>query len=158
MTASSPSLPPTIDPALTAVDNESSSSPSAQAQPPASSAYNPFPAHSHPRVWFLSAGNTPVAVILARALLEHGDKVVAGVYPPEHERAETRKDDFRGLLRQVQLNKGWKERFKIVAFDIRYVWDGSKQRSACCGESKLEFATADAINGQVNGRMSGCCG
>lgn len=129
----SPPHPRDIDPSLADVSSSpSQSAPRQLSLPP--DTLNPFPTHSGARAWFLSAGNTPVSVVLARALLEHGDKVVAGVYPPEHERAETRKEDFRALLRQVQDTRGWKERFKIVAFDIRSVRLGDEERR---GSGKL---------------------
>lgn len=80
----------------------------------------PFPAHNHPRVWFLTAGTTPVATVLTRALLAHGDYVVAGIFPSDHDSASAGKEDFQDLLEEIQDSE-WSERFKVIEFDARWV-------------------------------------
>ena len=87
--------------------------------PPAQSTPSiPFPRHQS-RVWFLTSGNSPIAASIARHLLEHGDRVVAGVYPVEYNTSETHKEDFEELLKEVSAHQGYKSRFKVVSYNIR---------------------------------------
>jgi len=116
--AAATAAPSNLDPRLAPPPPESpDSEPDHQTHPPTQ---EPFPAHTTPRIWFLTSGLNPIALVLARALLEHGDKVVVGIDPGECERAGHRKDEFRGLVREVAGSE-WGERFRVVGFDARCV-------------------------------------
>lgn len=56
-------------------------SPDASASQTTSQVAPHFPPSDRPRVWFLTAGDAPISVSVARQLLEHGDYVVAGLDP-----------------------------------------------------------------------------
>ncbi len=78
-----------------------------------------FPAHSSPRVWFLTALNSAIAIALARELLDHGDRVAAGVSPLELEKDEAKDLELLGLLDDVKENESWSSRFRVLALDTR---------------------------------------
>lgn len=82
-----------------------------------------FPAHSAPRVWLLTSGNSPLAIALARQVLAHGDYVVAGLIPGETEKDEERSLEFREFLKDVAQSDGpgggWRERLRVVGLDVR---------------------------------------
>ena len=82
-----------------------------------------FPTHNAPRVWFLTSGDSPIAIGLARQVLAHGDLVVAGIIPGESERNEERRAEFRELLQDVGQRSGpggeWKDRMRVVMLDVR---------------------------------------
>ena len=80
-----------------------------------------FPPHNAPRVWFITAGPSPIAIALAKQVLDHGDYVVAGVHPLEFERREGQSEDFRVFLEDVKKAERWRERLRVVGLDGRYV-------------------------------------
>ncbi|KAL5117064.1 hypothetical protein ACEQ8H_005023 [Pleosporales sp. CAS-2024a] len=80
-----------------------------------------FPPHNAPRVWFITRGFSPIAIALARQLLEHGDYVVAGVVPLEFEKREGQCEDFRAFLEEVKRTERWRERLRVVGLDARVV-------------------------------------
>jgi hypothetical protein len=80
-----------------------------------------FPPHNAPRVWFLTRGSSPIAIALARQVLDHGDYVVAGVVPVEFEKREGQSEDFRNFLEDVKKTERWRERLRVVGLDGRYV-------------------------------------
>lgn len=79
-----------------------------------------FPPHNAPRVWFITRGVSPIAIALARQVLEHGDYVVAGVIPSEFERREGQSEDFQAFLEDVKRTERWRERLRVVRLDARY--------------------------------------
>lgn len=82
-----------------------------------------FPTHNAPRVWFLTSGDSPIAITLARQVLAHGDLVVAGIPPGESERNEERAAEFGELLQDVARKSGpggeWRDRLRVVRLDVR---------------------------------------
>lgn len=62
---------------------------------------------------------SPIAIALARQVLEHGDYVVAGVMPVEFEKRERQVDDFRTFLQDVKQTDRWREHLRVVALDSR---------------------------------------
>ena len=78
-----------------------------------------FPPHNAPRVWFITRGVSPIAIAVARQVLEHGDYVVAGVVPIEFEKREGQSDDFRAFLEEVKGAERWRERLRVVGLDAR---------------------------------------
>jgi NAD(P)-dependent dehydrogenase (short-subunit alcohol dehydrogenase family) len=86
---------------------------------PGASAY--FPAHAGPRVWLISAGDSPIGLSIARQILAHGDSVVLGLIPPDLERDDSRSADFDTFMEEVDRNaeNGWKERLRAAVLDIR---------------------------------------
>ncbi|KAF1353155.1 hypothetical protein BDV97DRAFT_375289 [Delphinella strobiligena] len=78
-----------------------------------------FPAHNAPRVWFLTSGNSPIAISLSRYLLAHGDYIVAGIQPVEFEKDEERSRDFKDLLEEVKAQEKWRGRLRVVGLDVR---------------------------------------
>ncbi|KAH8819180.1 hypothetical protein F5884DRAFT_848509 [Xylogone sp. PMI_703] len=100
-----------------------------------------FPIHNSPRVWFLTAALSPLAVRLIRLLLAHGDYVVAALPPSEIDHEE-RSAEFRELIHECKNGQkdkeGWKDRIHGIRCDGRIMGQ--------CGA-----AVAEAIN--VFGRI-----
>lgn len=82
-----------------------------------------FPTHNAPRVWLITAGDSPIGISLARSVLSHGDYVVSGIIPADFEKESTRSEDFKNFLADVGANadEGWRDRLRIVGLDVRYV-------------------------------------
>lgn len=78
-----------------------------------------WPKHSGPRVWFLSNGYSPVALALARRLIEHGDYVGLGVPSAASELTEGLEDDLNKLLEEVEDGRNGKKRLRKIHFDLR---------------------------------------
>jgi len=78
-----------------------------------------FPPHNAPRVWFLTTGTSPIAIALARQVLDHGDYIVAGVLPLEFEKRNERSEEFREFLEEVKGTERWRERLRVVGLDGR---------------------------------------
>jgi hypothetical protein len=96
-----------------------------------------------PRVWFLTDGLSPIAVALSKTLLRRGDYVVSTILPEDYK--GPRGDGLRNLMTEMNneqesgnreihddeeeddedsspietIEKGWKERFKLVPMDAR---------------------------------------
>lgn len=89
--------------------------------PPSPGASAHFPAHAGPRVWLISAGDSPIGLSLSRQILAHGDFVVLGLVPPDLDRDDTRSADFDTFMEEVDRNveNGWKERLRATVLDIR---------------------------------------
>lgn len=100
-----------------------------------------FPPHNAPRVWFITRGVSPIAIALARQVLEHGDYVVAGVMPTEFERREGQSDDFRAFLDDVKKTERWRERLRVVGLDRRVVG----QCQAAVAEAIEAFGRIDVL-------------
>ncbi|KAL8868789.1 MAG: hypothetical protein Q9174_004753, partial [Haloplaca sp. 1 TL-2023] len=74
-----------------------------------------FPAHSEPRVWLISAGESPTGIALSRELLAHGDSVVYGI-----KSSGGYSDDLDEFWNEeVLVKEGWKERSRMVRLDAR---------------------------------------
>jgi NAD(P)-dependent dehydrogenase (short-subunit alcohol dehydrogenase family) len=85
-----------------------------------------------PKVWLLTDGLSPLAVGLARRLLENGDCVVAGIQPGEF--YTPRANGLKVLLQECdnqkvneededssdEAEKPMKDRLQIIDLDIRY--------------------------------------
>lgn len=86
-----------------------------------------FPTHNAPRVWVISAGDSPIGISVARQALEHGDCIATGVMPAEVEGDGIRSAPFKAFLAEVGRNasKGWMERLRVFTLDVR------------CGSSSL---------------------
>ncbi len=89
-----------------------------------------FPSHNSPRVWFLTSGSAPIATVLARQLLEHGDHVIAGLPTSEtnalnqnnneNERITALQEllkEFGDAVEQPEGEEGG--RFRVAGLDIR---------------------------------------
>lgn len=100
--------------------NMNSTAPASSSKPPRPRSPH-FPPHNAPRVWFITRGPSPIAIALARQVLEHGDYVVAGVVPSEFEKREGQSDDFRAFLEDVKKTERWRERLRVVGLDRRYM-------------------------------------
>ncbi|KAI8943748.1 hypothetical protein NX059_001727 [Plenodomus lindquistii] len=100
-----------------------------------------FPPHNAPRVWFITRGVSPIAIALARQVLEHGDYVVAGVVPTEFEKREGQSDDFRAFLEDVKKTERWRERLRVVGIDRRVVG----QCQAAVAEAIEAFGRIDVL-------------
>lgn len=86
-----------------------------------------FPAHSEPRVWILTAGDSPIGISVTRHILMHGDYALVGLAHTYLDRDECRREEFGAFLAEVESHRdeGWVQRFKTVPLDIR------------CGRSRL---------------------
>ena len=77
-----------------------------------------FPSHNGPRVWLLTAGDSPIGISVARQILAHGDYALLGLAHSILERDERRRNGFDAFLAEVE-EQGWKQRMKTVPLDIR---------------------------------------
>jgi NAD(P)-dependent dehydrogenase (short-subunit alcohol dehydrogenase family) len=100
-----------------------------------------FPPHNAPRVWFITRGVSPIAIALARQVLEHGDYVVAGVMPIEFEKREGQSEDFRDFLEEVKRTERWRERLRVVGLDARVVG----QCQSAVAEAVEAFGRVDVL-------------
>lgn len=82
-----------------------------------------FPSHNEPRVWLITAGDSPIGISVARQVLGHGDYVLLGLAHSVLERDQRRRDGFDAFLAEVEEHSddGWKQRMKAVPLDIRCV-------------------------------------
>jgi NAD(P)-dependent dehydrogenase (short-subunit alcohol dehydrogenase family) len=100
-----------------------------------------FPPHNAPRVWFITRGVSPIAIALAKQVLEHGDYVVAGVIPVEFEQSEGQIEDFKAFLEEVKSTERWRERLRVVGLDARVVG----QCQAAVAEAVEAFGRIDVL-------------
>ena len=130
-------------------ESTSPTSPTIALPPPTTSASSKrpeiqFPPHNAPRVWFLTNFTSPVAIALARQVLDHGDYVVGGVLPSEFDKDGERGEELRSFLDSVRgagddgdadtgaerngdadgsgetsSRKKWRERLRVVGLDAR---------------------------------------
>lgn len=112
-----------------------------------------FPAHNAPRVWFLTSGNSPVAISLSRYLLDHGDYIVAGVRPVEFEKDEERSQDFKDFLEEVKAQEKWQGRLRVVGLDVRnmgHCQSAIADALQCFGRIDILFVcTSETVVGTV---------
>ncbi|KAJ9642071.1 hypothetical protein H2199_005286 [Coniosporium tulheliwenetii] len=102
-----------------------------------------IPPANAPRVWFLTNGASPIAISLARKVLEHGDCVVAGVSPLEFEKNEDRSLEFREFLEEVKRLERWREKLRVVGLDGRRI----AQCQAAIAEAVQAFGRIDVLLG-----------
>ncbi|KAI1971209.1 hypothetical protein LOZ53_000497 [Ophidiomyces ophidiicola] len=106
--------------------------------------YSPFPPHDSPRVWLLSAGDSPIGISLTRRLLAHGDYVVAGVTPSKPEKQDSRRlnfDHFLGDITGEDSEFGWRERLVSVDLDIRMM----SECQAAVAIATVKFGRVDVL-------------
>ncbi|KAJ6024255.1 hypothetical protein N7540_005052 [Penicillium herquei] len=105
-----------------------------------------FPSHNEPRVWLITAGDSPIGISVARQVLAHGDYVLLGLAYSALERDKRRQDGFEAFLAEVEEHndEGWKHRMKAVPLDIRMM-----------GECQAVVAEAATIFGQIDILL--CC-
>ncbi|KAJ5901178.1 hypothetical protein N7504_007171 [Penicillium tannophilum] len=105
-----------------------------------------FPSHSEPRVWLITAGDSPIGISVARQVLAHGDSVLLGLAHTVLDRDQRRRDGFEAFLAEIEehSDEGWKDRMKAVPLDIRMM-----------GECQAVVAEAAATFGRVD--MLLCC-
>lgn len=82
------------------------------------SSHPQFPSHNEPRVWVITAGDSPIGISLTRQSLAHGDYVLAGLAYSNLERDECRREGFEAFMVEVEA-KGWTGRLKSIPLDIR---------------------------------------
>lgn len=82
-----------------------------------------FPSHYEPRVWLITAGDSPIGLSVARQVLSHGDYAFLGLAHTALERDECRRGQFDAFLAEVKDHHadGWGQRLKTVPLDIRCV-------------------------------------
>lgn len=82
-----------------------------------------FPAHNEPRVWVITAGDSPTGISVTRQILAHGDYAFIGLAHSNLDRDECRRDGFEAFMAEVESHsdEGWGERLKLAPLDIRYV-------------------------------------
>ncbi|KAL5339705.1 hypothetical protein BJX70DRAFT_362910 [Aspergillus crustosus] len=105
-----------------------------------------FPSHNEPRVWVITAGDSPVGISVARQILTHGDCVLVGLAYSNLDRDECRRDMFEDFTAEVEAHRdeGWVDRFKAIPLDIRIV-----------GECQAVVADAVATFGRIDILL--CC-
>ncbi|PWY72337.1 short chain dehydrogenase/reductase family protein [Aspergillus heteromorphus CBS 117.55] len=105
-----------------------------------------FPAHHEPRVWVITAGDSPIGISVTRQILMHGDYALVGLAHASLERDECRREGFDAFLAEIEShsNEGWGERFKALPLDLRMV-----------GECQALVAQAVAAFGRVDILL--CC-
>ncbi|OJJ43824.1 hypothetical protein ASPZODRAFT_135850 [Penicilliopsis zonata CBS 506.65] len=105
-----------------------------------------FPPHIEPRVWVITAGDSPIGISVARQILTHGDSVLLGLLASDFARDECRRDGFDVFLAEVEEHRaeGWTERLKTATLDTRMM-----------GECQAAVAEAVATFGRVDILL--CC-
>ncbi|KAJ5338795.1 hypothetical protein N7541_010759 [Penicillium brevicompactum] len=100
-----------------------------------------FPSHHEPRVWLITAGDSPIGLSVARQVLAHGDYAFLGLAHTALERDERRRMEFDAFLAEVAGHHadGWAQRMKTVPLDIRMM-----------GECQAVVADAVATFGRVD--------
>ncbi|CAI7573405.1 unnamed protein product [Penicillium bialowiezense] len=100
-----------------------------------------FPSHHEPRVWLITAGDSPIGLSVARQVLAHGDYAFLGLAHTALERDERRRLEFDAFLAEVAGHHadGWTQRMKTVPLDIRMM-----------GECQAVVADAVATFGRVD--------
>lgn len=88
---------------------------------PSSDSRSQFPSHTEPRVWLITAGDSPIGISVARQVLAHGDYALLGLAHSVLERDERRRNGFDAFLAEIEEHRdeGWKQRVKAVPLDIR---------------------------------------
>ncbi|PSN70756.1 NAD(P)-binding protein [Corynespora cassiicola Philippines] len=110
-----------------------------------------FPPHNAPRVWFITNGSSPIAIALAKQVLDHGDYVVAGVMPLEFEKREGQSEDFRIFLEEVKKTDRWREHLRVVGLDGRI----ASQCQAAIAEAVEAFGRVDVLLGSTGEAIIG---
>ncbi|CAI6333669.1 unnamed protein product [Periconia digitata] len=110
-----------------------------------------FPPHNAPRVWFMTIGSSPIAIALAKQVLDHGDYVVAGVVPQEFERREGQSEDFRAFLEDVKRTERWRERLRVVGLDGRVIG----QCQSAIAEAVEAYGRVDVLVGSTSEAVIG---
>ncbi|KAL4898607.1 putative short-chain dehydrogenase [Aspergillus ambiguus] len=105
-----------------------------------------FPAHNEPRVWVITAGDSPIGISVTRQILIHGDYALVGLAHSSLDRDECRREGFEAFRAEIEShrNEGWPERFKCSPLDIRKM-----------GECQALVANAVATFGKMD--MLLCC-
>ncbi|PTU18786.1 hypothetical protein P175DRAFT_0484313 [Aspergillus ochraceoroseus IBT 24754] len=105
-----------------------------------------FPSHNEPRVWVITAGDSPIGISVTRRILAHGDYALVGLAYSSLDRDECRRDGFEAFMAEIESHRddGWVERFKAVPFDIRLI-----------GECQAVVAEAVATFGRMD--ILFCC-
>ncbi|EAL85626.1 short chain dehydrogenase/reductase family protein [Aspergillus fumigatus Af293] len=102
-----------------------------------------FPAHSEPRVWLITAGDSPIGISVTRQVLKHGDYALVGLAHTYLDLDECRREAFGEFLAEVESHRGegWVERFKTVPLDIRMIG----QCQALVAEAVAAFGKVDIL-------------
>ncbi|KAL2828211.1 hypothetical protein BDW59DRAFT_51607 [Aspergillus cavernicola] len=105
-----------------------------------------FPPHDEPRVWVITAGDSPIGISIARQILTHRDYVLVGLGYSNLDRDECRRDMYEAFVAEIESHRdeGWVDRFKAVRLDIRIV-----------GECQAVVAEAVATFGRMDILL--CC-
>ncbi|KAI9672240.1 MAG: hypothetical protein M1831_002054 [Alyxoria varia] len=82
-----------------------------------------FPPKKQPRVWFLTAANSPVAVAVAERLIRHGDKVIAGILSSQYEKHPECQAGFKSFLNEVRSEQEASKRLIVTNYEIREMGD-----------------------------------
>ena len=73
-----------------------------------------FPAHSEPRVWFITSAASPVGIATAREVLAQGDIVIAGDDTViQSEQDPTRIAELAALNEDAET-WGWQDRLRVI--------------------------------------------
>ncbi|KAJ9490775.1 hypothetical protein VN97_g2479 [Penicillium thymicola] len=104
-----------------------------------------FPSHNEPRVWLITAGDSPIGLSVARQVLAHGDYAFLGLAHSALDRDERRRDEFEAFRAEVEHHgDGWAQRMKTVPLDTRMM-----------GQCQAVVADAVATYGRVDILL--CC-
>lgn len=101
-----------------------------------------FPSHNEPRVWLITAGDSPIGLSVARQVLAHGDYAFLGLAHSALEPDERRRDEFEAFLAEVEHHgDGWAQRMKTVPLDIRM----KGQCQAVVADAAATFGRVDIL-------------
>ena len=79
-----------------------------------------FPPSTTPRTWLITAATSPIGIPIARAVLAHGDSVVAGIrYGEIDTNGEERGEEFREFMAEECVREGWGDGIRAVGLDGR---------------------------------------
>ena len=90
-------------------------------QPPHEYSSPQFPTHQEPRVWVITAGDSPIGISVTRQILAHGDYALLGLAHSYLPRDEGPRERFEAFLDEVEghRDEGWGDRMKAVPLDFR---------------------------------------
>jgi NAD(P)-dependent dehydrogenase (short-subunit alcohol dehydrogenase family) len=80
-----------------------------------------FPNHHEPRVWVITAGDSPIGTSVTRQILAHGDCALVGLVHSSLDRDECRREGYDAFLAEVEehSDEGWGQRLKTAPLDFR---------------------------------------
>ena len=81
----------------------------------------PQPVDHKSRVWLITAGTSPIAISLARRLIDRGDDVVAGIPNSAFLDPQETEREFNAFYQDIQSRPETKSKLRYFPYHIRSV-------------------------------------